>query len=33
MAAALEQVTRWQIEDDLLVLIGPTELRYRHSSH
>lgn len=33
MAAALEQVTNWRIEDDALVLIGPTELRYHLSAH
>jgi hypothetical protein len=33
MAAALEQVTHWRIEDDALVLIGPTELRYHLSTH
>src|SRR5262245_18993824 len=33
LAPALEQITHWRIEDDLLVLVGPTELRYRHSSH
>jgi len=33
MAAALEQVTHWRIEDDAMVLIGPTELRYHVSAH
>jgi heat shock protein HslJ len=33
MAAALEQVTHWRTERDVLVLIGPTELRYQLSSH
>ena len=33
LAAALQQVTQWRIEEDILVLIGPTELRYRHSTH
>jgi heat shock protein HslJ len=33
MAAALEQVTQWRLEDDVLVLIGPAELRYRLSTH
>src|SRR6266566_4969920 len=28
MVAALEKVANWRIEDDVLVLIGPTELRY-----
>jgi heat shock protein HslJ len=33
LAAALEKVMNWSMEDDVLVLIGPTELRYRLSSH
>ena len=33
MVAALEKVANWRIEDDVLVLIGPTELRYTLSSH
>ena len=33
LAPALEAVTEWRIEDDVLVLVGPTELRYRLSSH
>jgi heat shock protein HslJ len=33
LAAALEKVSDWIMEDDVLVLIGPTELRYRLSSH
>jgi hypothetical protein len=33
LAAALEKVTGWRMEDDVLVLIGPTELRYTLSSH
>ena len=33
MAVALEQVTQWRAEGDVLVLIGPTELRYQLSSH
>ena len=33
LAPALEQVGQWRIEDDMLVLIGPTELRYRLSTH
>jgi heat shock protein HslJ len=33
LAVALEQVTQWKIEDDALVLIGPTELRYVGSVH
>ena len=33
LAAALETVSDWIMEEDVLVLIGPTELRYRLSSH
>jgi hypothetical protein len=33
LAAALAAVTQWRMEDDVLVLIGPTELRYVLSSH
>src|SRR5262245_9634356 len=33
LAAALVAVTQWRMEDDVLVLIGPTELRYAVSSH
>src|SRR5262249_36376122 len=33
LALALEQITQWKIEDDALVLIGPTELRYIGSLH
>jgi META domain len=33
LAAALSQVTGWRLEDDILVLLGPTELRYRLSTH
>jgi hypothetical protein len=33
MAVALEQVTQWRVEEDTLVLTGPTELRYRLSTH
>jgi hypothetical protein len=33
LAAALEKVMNWSMEDDVLVLIGPTELRYTLSSH
>jgi heat shock protein HslJ len=33
MVAALEKLTSWRLEDDVLVLIGPTELRYHLSSH
>jgi heat shock protein HslJ len=33
MATALGQITQWRLEDDTVVLIGPTELRYRLSTH
>jgi hypothetical protein len=33
MTAALEKVMNWSVEDDVLVLSGPTELRYVLSSH
>jgi hypothetical protein len=33
MAAALAQVTQWRREDDLVVFVGPTELRFRLSTH
>jgi len=33
LATALAAVTQWRLEDDALVLIGPTELRYVLSSH
>jgi hypothetical protein len=33
LAAALEKVTGWRMDDDVLVLSGPTELRYALSSH
>jgi heat shock protein HslJ len=33
LTAALEKVVNWTMEDDVLVLIGPTELRYTLSSH
>ncbi len=33
LAAALEKVMNWSMEEDVLVLIGPTELRYTLSSH
>ena len=33
LAAALAQVTQWRPEDDVVVLIGPTQLRYRLSTH
>jgi heat shock protein HslJ len=33
LAAALGKVMNWSLEDDVLVLSGPTELRYALSSH
>jgi heat shock protein HslJ len=33
LAAALGKVMKWNMEDDVLVLSGPTELRYVLSSH
>jgi hypothetical protein len=33
MAAALAQVTRWRVDNDVVVLVGPTELRFHPSSH
>ena len=33
MAAALSQVTRWRRENDVVVLVGPTELRFHLSTH
>jgi len=33
LAEALAKVANWRMEDDVLVLIGPTELRYTLSSH
>jgi heat shock protein HslJ len=33
IAAALEKVMNWSMENDVLVLSGPTELRYTLSSH
>ena len=33
LAMALVQVTQWRLEDDIVVLIGPAELRYRLSTH
>jgi heat shock protein HslJ len=33
LAAALSAVMQWRMEDDVLVLSGPTELRYALSSH
>jgi META domain len=33
LASGLEAATTWQVDDDVLVLAGPTELRYRLSTH
>jgi heat shock protein HslJ len=33
MIAALAQVTQWRAEDDVVILQGPTELRFRLSTH
>jgi hypothetical protein len=33
LAAALAQVTQWRRQDDVIILVGPTELRYRLSTH
>jgi heat shock protein HslJ len=33
LAAALGRVMNWSLQDDALVLSGPTELRYTLSSH
>jgi hypothetical protein len=33
LGSALAKVTQWRMEDDVVVLVGPTELRYRLSSH
>ena len=33
LLAALTQATRWQREDDLLILVGPQTLRFRLSTH
>jgi hypothetical protein len=33
MIAALSQVTQWRIEDDVVVLSGPIELRFHLSTH
>jgi hypothetical protein len=30
---ALSEVTQWRIEDDVVILSGPTELRFRLSTH
>jgi hypothetical protein len=33
LGGALSTVTHWRLEDDVIVLVGPTELRFRVSSH
>ena len=33
LAAALSQVTQWRRKEDVIILVGPTELRYRLSTH
>jgi hypothetical protein len=33
LAVALSQVTQWRRQDDVIILVGPTELRYRLSTH
>jgi hypothetical protein len=33
MAEALAQVSRWRLERDVVVLVGPTELRFHLSTH
>ncbi len=33
MVAALSGVMQWRIEDDVVLLIGPTELHFRLSTH
>jgi hypothetical protein len=33
LAPVLEAVTKWSVEDDILVLSGASELRYRLSTH
>jgi hypothetical protein len=33
MEAALSQATNWRMEGDTLVLVGPTTLKFRPSSH
>ena len=33
MAAMLSEVSRWRREGDVVVFVGPTELRFRLSSH
>jgi hypothetical protein len=33
LATALTQVTQWKRKGDVITLVGPTELRYRLSTH
>jgi len=33
LGLALSKVTQWRREDDVVVFVGPTELRFRLSSH
>jgi len=33
LAASLAEVTRWRLEDDVVVLTGSAELRFRLSTH
>ena len=33
LGLALSKVTQWRMEDDAIVFVGPTELRFRLSSH
>ena len=33
LGRALSRVTQWRVEDDVVILVGPTELRFRLSSH
>jgi hypothetical protein len=33
LAAALSEVTQWRRDEDVITLVGPTELRYRLSTH
>src|SRR5437870_1043993 len=33
LATALSAVTQWRMEEDVVVLAGPMELRYRLSAH
>jgi hypothetical protein len=33
LVVALSQVTQWRRKEDVVILVGPTELRYRLSTH